>query len=171
MVRINYVQQALHLVIFLLLQIPFLYKLILFDVAFGFFYIGFVLFLPYGLNRSLAMLIAFAGGLIVDVFSNTPGMHASASILVAFAKDSWFGLTVGSSDDDVYLDWNELGVWGSVKYLLPLIFVHHFIIFTVENGGFNSFGFLLAKISYSALYSFTIVFGLSFLMAPKVRRI
>lgn len=171
MLRINYPQQALHLVVFLILQIPFLYKLVLFDAAFGFFYVGFILFLPNGMNRSMAMTIAFITGLTVDVFSNTPGIHASASILIAFIKDFWFGITIDNSDDDIQLSWNELGVWGSVKYLFPLIFLHHMVIFSVENGGFSSFGFLLVKVLYSSLYSFLIVFALSFLIAPKTRRV
>lgn len=171
MIRINYLRQALHLIVFLMLQVPFLYKLVLFDRAFGFFYVGFVLLLPHGLNRSLTMVIAFFSGLIIDVFSNTPGIHASACVLIAFVKDSWFNIVMGTSDDDVYMDWNDLKIWGSVKFLLPLIFLHHLIIFTIENGGFNSFGFLFIKVLYSSIYSFAIVFGLTFLTAPKARRI
>lgn len=171
MIRINYIQQAFNLIVFLLLQIPLLHKLILFDKAFGFFYIGFILFLPYGLNRSLTMVIAFFSGLIIDVFSNTPGIHASACIFLAFSKDFWYNMVMGVSDDDVYLDWNNLKIWGSVGYLFPLIFIHHLIIFTIENGGFNSFGLLLSKIVYSSIYNFIVIFGLSFLTSPKARRI
>lgn len=171
MLRINYPQQALNLLVFLILQIPFLYKLVLFDSAFGFFYVGFILFLPYGLSRSIGMAVAFFTGLTVDIFSNTPGIHASATILIAFIKDFWFDITIDHSDDDIQLSWNELGLWGSVKYLYPLIFVHHAIIFSIENGGFNSLGFLFVKVFYSACYSFLIVFALSFLIAPKTRRI
>ncbi|WP_258100393.1 hypothetical protein [Marinoscillum pacificum] len=171
MLRINYPQQALNLLVFLILQIPFLYKLVLFDSAFGFFYVGFILFLPYGLSRSIGMTVAFFTGLTVDIFSNTPGIHASATILIAFIKDFWFDITIDHSDDDIQLSWNELGPWGSVKYLYPLIFVHHAIIFSIENGGFNSLGFLFVKVFYSACYSFLIVFALSFLIAPKTRRI
>lgn len=170
MIRINYRQQILHLVVFLILQIPLLYQLILFDKAFGFFYVGFVLFLPHGMSRSLSMLIAFFTGLTVDVFSNTPGIHAAACVLLAFIKDTWHDVIMGQSDDDIYLDWNELKIIGSLGYLLPLIFVHHSIIFIIENGGFNSFGILFSKVLYSSLYSFILVFGLSFLMAPKARR-
>lgn len=170
MVRVNYVRQAIHLFVFLILQIPFLYKLVLFDQAFGFFYVGFILFFPYGYNRSVSMGAAFLSGLIIDMFSNTPGIHASACVLIAFVKDGWFQLVIGA-DDDVDLSWNELKVWGSLKYLLPLIFLHHFLIFTIENGGFSAFGILFGKILYSSIYSFIIVFGLSFLMAPKARRL
>lgn len=171
MIRVNYIQQTLNLFIFLIIQIPLLHKFVFLDKAFVFFYIGFILFLPYGISKSLAMIIAFFTGLIIDVFSNTPGIHASACIFIAFIKDFWYAMMIGQSDDDVYLDWNELGVWGSVTYLLPLIFFHHFIIFSIENGGFNSFGLLFTKIVFSTTYSFFIIFGLSFLTAPKARRI
>lgn len=170
MIRINYARQITHLFVFLILQIPFLYKLVLFDKAFGFFYIGFILFFPYGFNRSITMSTAFVTGLIIDMFSNTPGIHASACILIAFVKDGWFRWMIGA-DDDVDLSWNELKVWGSVKYLLPLIFLHHLLIFTIENGGLDAFGILFGKILYSSLYSFIVVFGLSFLLAPKIRRV
>lgn len=171
MIRINYRQQAVHLFVFLILQIPLLFKLVLFDKAFGFFYIGFLLYLPYGLSRTYTMLIAFVTGLVIDIFSNTPGIHASACIFLVFIKDFWHDFIIGGSDDDVYINFNELRVLGSLGYLLPLTFIHHLIIFTVENGGFQSFGSLTLKVLYSSVYTFTLVFSLSFLMAPKVRRV
>ena len=170
MIRINYQQQILHFIVFLVLQIPFLYKMVLFDRAFGFFYVGFLLLLPFGLSRSLSMVIALVSGLVIDVFSNTPGIHASACILIVFIKDFWFRLTIEDSEDDVFLDWNELKIWGSIKYFLPLIFMHHFVIFTVENGGLSLFGLLFSKIIYSTAYTFILVVGMTFLMAPKARR-
>lgn len=171
MIRIDYKQQVYYLIAFVIMQIPLLYKLVLFDVAFGFFYVGFIMFLPYGMSRSLSMIIAFFTGLVIDVFSNTPGIHASACILIAFIKDFWHDVIKGESDDDVNVDWNELGFVGSFGYLLPLIFIHHSMIFTIENEGFNGFGLLVSKIIYSTLYSFVLVFGISFLMAPSKRNL
>ncbi len=169
MIRIDYKQQIYHLIVFVLIQIPLLYKLVLLDVAFGFFYVGFILFLPYGISRSLAMIIAFFTGLFIDIFSNTPGIHASACIFLAFSKDFWHDIIKGESDDDIQLDFNELGFIGSIGYLLPLIFIHHLMIFSIENGGFDGFGLLFSKVLYSTLYSFILVFGISFLMAPTKR--
>lgn len=170
MIRINYIKQAVHLLVFLVIQIPFLHKFILFDKAFGFFYLGFILFLPLGLNRNLTMVVAFLTGLIIDVFSNTPGIHASATVLIAFAKDYWYQAAIGDWDDNANISWNDLGGWGSVKFLLPLIFVHHFLIFTLENNGFSEFFVLMNKILLSSAYTFVTVFGLSLLMAPTERR-
>lgn len=170
MTRINYNQQISHLVIFLFIQIPLLYKLVLFDKAFGFFYVGFVLLLPYRLNYVVAMVIAFLAGLLVDVFSSTPGIHSSASVLVVFVKDLWHDIIKGEPDEDVHLDFNELGLMGSIRYFLPLIFVHHLMIFIIENNGLQSFGHLVSKIFYSTLFSFFLVLGITVILTPVKRK-
>jgi hypothetical protein len=170
MIRINYIRQATHLFAFLILQLPLLFKFILFDTAFGFFYVGFILFLPLRLSRSLAMVIAMITGLLVDIFSNTPGIHASACVFIALVRDYWYLLSIGDSEDDVNISWNHLNIWGSIKYLAPLIVVHHMIIFTVENSGLSGFIDLLGKVVFSALYTFVLVFTISLLISPKTRR-
>jgi len=169
--RINFGRQSLHFIVFVLLQILLLYKFILFDVAFGFFYIGFILYLPFGINRSTSMAIAFAVGVIIDIFSSTPGIHTSACVLVAFIKDFWASTILRSADEDTRVNWNELQLWGSLKYLVPLVLIHHFMIFTIENDGFHTFFFLLKKILFSSLYTLFIVLCLSILMAPSKRQI
>lgn len=167
MIRVNYARQITQLVAYLLIQLPFLYKFILFDVAFGFFYIGLILFLPLGTNRNVSMPIALLSGLIIDIFSSTPGIHASACIFIALIKDYWYIASIGEYEDDINVSWNHLKTWGSFKFLLPLIFTHHLIIFTVENGGVSGFFNLFNKIIFSSLYTFITVFGISLLIAPK----
>lgn len=169
MIRINYSRQIINAIAFLVIQLPLLYNFILFDIAFGFFYVGFIFFLPLGLNRNISMIIALLSGLLVDVFSNTPGIHASACVFIALIKDYWYLATIGEYEDDINLSWNQLKIWGSIKFILPLIFAHHLIIFSIENGGFNSFFPLLSKIVFSSIYSLVIIFGISLIIAPRER--
>ncbi|MEP0366620.1 MAG: hypothetical protein ABJN36_04250 [Cyclobacteriaceae bacterium] len=170
MIRINYTRQVLHLVAFLLIQIPLLHRFILFDVAFGFFYVGFILFLPLGVNRNITMVIALLSGLLVDVFSNTPGIHASACVFLALVKDYWYLASIGDYEEDINISWNHLKLWGSVKFLIPLILAHHIIIFTIENDGLSGFFSLMNKIFLSTLYTFVVVFTVSLLISPRERR-
>ena len=169
MIRVNHQRQLIHLVVFVLLQIPLIHKFILFDVAFGFFYVGFVLFLPLQVNKSLAMIIGFFTGLLIDVFSSTPGIHAAACVLIAFVKDYWYAVAVGDSDEDVNISWNNLKGVGSVAFLLPLLFIHHSIIFIIENDGLGRFLHLFYKIGLSSIYSFIVIFFISLMLAPKER--
>lgn len=116
------------------------------------------------------MLMAFATGLLIDVFSSTPGIHASACIFVAFIRDNWAEAVVGSSDDEISLSVPALGLWKLALYMAPLILAHHFFIFVIENGGFYSLGFLLLKIIFSTIYTLTLVVAISYIMSPRSRR-
>jgi hypothetical protein len=168
--RINYLRQIGHFVAFVLLQLPLLYKFILFDRAFAFIYVGFLLLLPIGLNRNIGLLIALATGLLVDVFSNTPGIHAAACVFIVFVKDYWFVIAMGEPDGKENVSWNDLGIVGSLSYLMPLILTHHIIIFTIENGGLSQFFVLFSKITLSSIYTFIAVASIALMIAPKERR-
>lgn len=117
------------------------------------------------------MLIGLGSGLLIDVFSNTPGIHAAACVFLTFVKDIWFDASNEHSDDDVDLTVNAIGIWGFTKYSFPLIFIHHCIIFIVENGGLSNFWLLSSKIVNSSLLSFIIILTLGFLLSSRKQRI
>ena len=58
----------------------------LFGLATPFIYVYFLLVLDRDIDHNVLMLVAFLLGLTVDVFSNTPGVNAGASVLVAFMR-------------------------------------------------------------------------------------
>jgi len=165
MKRLSIKEQVFNLVFLMLLQLPLVHKLILFDIAFGFFYLGFLLFLPSGLNRSYLMLIGFFSGLLVDVFTNTPGMHAMVCVLIMFLRNFWISI--------VNDDWRDLGninvgslQWlGFFAYIVPLVFIHHILLFIIENGGFHLFGLVLKKVFFSTLFTSLLIFAFSFLVS------
>lgn len=170
MIRINYLRQAIYFFVFVIVQIPMLYEAVIFDVGFAFFYVGFLVILPYGLNRSVAMLVAFVTGLLIDVFSNTPGIHASACLVIAFAKDFWYLISIGDPEDDTVIDWNSLNLWGFMRYAFPLFFIHHTMVFVIENGGLYLFSTLMSKIVYSSGFGFVLFCCISYLLTPNTRR-
>ena len=47
-------------------------------------YIVFLLVAPYRENQVPNLLAAFAIGLCIDIFSNTGGLHAASSVLIAY---------------------------------------------------------------------------------------
>ncbi len=163
-------EQAFNFIALLLIQLPLLYRITLFDRIFCFFYVGFLLLLPYTLSRSYLLIIGFFSGLLVDVFSNTPGVHTSACVFIMFIRNAWIRI----SHDDVEglsdINFISLKKAGLLIYALPLIFVHHLIIFVLENGGIHLLGFLMTKVILNSFFSFSIIFVLNYLITPKVRR-
>ena len=171
MSRINIREQVFNFIAMLLIQLPLLYRITLFERAFGFFYVGFLLLLPFNLSRNYLMIIGFFAGFIVDVFSNTPGIHAGACVFIMFIRNFWLRIVNDDTDELSNLNHVELKKTGLLIYAFPLIFVHHLVIFILENGGFHLFGFLFTKVIMSAVLSFIIVFVLNYLIVPKPRRI
>jgi len=60
-------------------------------------YILFILVFPFSANRSLFLLIAFLSGLTIDMFGNSGGIHAAASLVVAYFRPIALRFTFGVS--------------------------------------------------------------------------
>lgn len=171
MSRISIKEQILNLVLLLLVQLPLVHRITLFDKAFGFFYVGFLLLLPRTLSRSYLMVIGFFSGLLVDLFSNTPGIHASASVFIMFIRTFWLSVVNDDWQEMTNINITALKKTGFVFFLYPLVFVHHFILFVVENGGFHLFGMVISRVFFSSIFSTLVIFVINFLLTSNRRRI
>lgn len=170
MTRISIKEQILNLILLLLVQLPLVHRITLFDRAFGFFYVGFLLLLPRTFSRSYLMVIGFFGGLIVDVFTNTPGIHSASSIFVLFIRNFWLNVVNDDAQELTNLNISTLKKSGFIYFVFPLVFVHHFLIFVIENGGFHLFGMVFSKVFFSAIFSTTVIFVINFIITPNRRR-
>lgn len=156
--------------ILILLQIPLLHNWVFFDLGFPFLYIGFLLFLPQQLSRVWLLIAGFFIGLLMDVFSNTPGMHASATVLVCFVRTRWYNVILETSDEELDMTLTSLGWIKLTLAFLPLILLHHLTLFALENEGFNGLGHLLAKVFWSSVVSFFLIALTALGTAPKKKR-
>jgi rod shape-determining protein MreD len=124
-------------------------------------YILFILSLPVRLPRWIILLLAFALGLIIDTFSNTLGMHAAATVLVAFSRS--FVIKLFTSIDEgnnPTPSFHSFGVGAYVKYVLVLVFLHHAALFFLEAFSFSHFWLVLFKTLLSSSITILIILGL-----------
>ncbi len=168
--RLSIKELTLNFIFLMLLQLPLIYRVTLFNRAFGFFYVGFLLLLPTSLNRSYLMLIGFLCGLSVDIFTNTPGIHSFSCVFIMFVRKLWLSIVNADWQELVKLDISTLNKIGFLIYLLPLVFVHHLLLFTIENGGFYLFGMLMTKVFFSSTFSFVVIFAVNYLLQPNKGR-
>jgi len=155
--------------IYLIAQALIFNNIILFGSTHSYIYIGFLLTLPFELAVIPGMLIGLALGLGVDAFSNTFGLHAAASVLIMYIRPMIMsaltphgGYTAGVVPRPIILG---LGWFSS--YALPLIFIHHLVVFYVEFGGFTLFWSTLFKAFTSTLYSFLLIVIIQYLFITK----
>ena len=120
-----------------------------------YFYIIFILLLPFETPGWTLLVSSFFLGLFMDMFSQTLGMHASACTLMAFLRPS---VLKAFSPRDGY----ELGTLPRIqfygftwflKYALALIFVHHFVLFYLEMFRFTDFFYTLFRVILSTLFT------------------
>ena len=152
------IQYSLMILLYLLLQIIFLRNVVVFNYAFCFVYIGGVLLLPADTDRMYLLLIGFATGFTVDVFSNTYGMHAAATVLIAYLRPFLIQYQMESKGSErVDIGIRSQGLGSFLAYMLPLIFLHHSMLFLMEMNNFGMILYTLLRIAASTLFTIIMI--------------
>lgn len=152
------VRYVLWFVLYMALQILVLRNLVLFDYGFCFIYIAGILLLPAHFNSTLVIIFSFFTGIALDFFYNTFGLHAAASVLVAYLRPYWINLHLEFKDserDEISLPNLRMGRF--ITFLLPLIFIHHSVLFFVELSHFGLILQALGRIVASSFFTLTAI--------------
>jgi rod shape-determining protein MreD len=124
-------------------------------------YILFIIALPVKTPRWLSLILAFILGLTIDIFSNTLGMHAFATVLIAFLRNGIINLfIVLEENDNPVPSFRSFGVTAYIKYMVLMVFIHHFSLFFLEAFSFAHPILILSKITLSSLVTILILLGL-----------
>ncbi len=145
-------------------------NVVLFDKAFCFAYIAFLLLIPLEAGALLVMLMGFATGLIIDIFYDSLGIHASACVIIMFLRPYLVNLMTprGGYDAGLVPTLREMGFeWFSV-YSFVLILIHHLALFYIEASGVGMFFYTFSKAFFSSILTFTVVIIIQYLFyAPR----
>lgn len=119
----------------------------------------FVLWLPVRTSTWLLLLLGFVMGLAVDLFFDSPGVHASALVFTAFARPlvlRWMepreGYSLNASPSR-----SIFGFRGFMQYAGTLMLLHLFFYFSVEAFTFVYLLDILQKTFFSFLFSMAFV--------------
>lgn len=124
-------------------------------------YVLFVILLPLSTPRYLMLISAFLLGFVIDIFSNSLGVHAAATVFVAYIRPLIIRLISNREDDrSDYPGLYQNKLSWFVNYVIILVFIHHAILFYLEVYTFANFFNTLYRIILSSLFS-TIVIVLS----------
>jgi hypothetical protein len=154
---------------YLFFQVLILKNAVLFHTAFCFFYIGALLSLPVDSNPLLLMLFGFGLGFIVDIFYDSLGLHAMACVSIMFARNHWLTALTPQGGYNLNASPN-LAVYGPqwfIVYVVPLIFLHHSLLFFTEAGGFDYFWNTIVKILASMLYTLLVIVLVEYIFPGK----
>ncbi|HOZ29931.1 MAG TPA: hypothetical protein PLL66_03350 [Bacteroidales bacterium] len=118
-------------------------------------YILFLLLLPIETNKFLVLLLSLILGLSIDTFNSTPGIHASATVLIGFLRPSIFRLYAPRDgyEPNKFPSIKNNGFYWFLKYSISLILIHHILLFFVDAYGFSHFFLTLFRILISSVFS------------------
>lgn len=166
---IRTVLQFLVLAVVLLLVQVVLSKVIFFNVAVPIVFIYVILRLPVNLHVNWVLTIAFLLGLSLDVFSNTPGMHALACVVMAAFRHSVFNAFVPREADmsNPLPSTDSLGVGVYLKYLSTLTVVYCLLIFFVQAFTLRDVTLTLLRVAASSVLSIAMMLGIDSLVTTR----
>ncbi len=118
----------------------------------------FLFLLPIEIKVVPLMFIAFFMGIIIDSFSNTYGLHASASVTFVFARNILLEIIQRKEKLDSLKEINvhNMGFVWQIKTFGLLLFVHYFWFFFFEMFKLNELFYVLQKTILSTAVSFII---------------
>jgi rod shape-determining protein MreD len=154
----NVLKSGLSLFVLLFLQL-FIFNNFLFQGFMNpYIYVVFILLLSPRTSPFYTLSLAFFIGALVDVFEGAYGVHTAATVFLAFIKPVIFQIfKTGKNDLSDLTEVKELGLLRSLGYIFIGLFLHHFVLFSIENFAWDDFGSLLIRSSYSSLFSFIFV--------------
>jgi rod shape-determining protein MreD len=129
----------------------------------------FLLILPVVISRWALLLIAFALGLSVDIFLDTLGLHAAATVLIAYLRPGLITLTTqkGGFEAGDEPRVKTFGIQWFFVYSFILLLCHHTVYFLLESFSFKDIGHTFLKVLVSVSISLLLLILLEYLFYSK----
>jgi hypothetical protein len=121
--------------VMVLVQVLFFRNTAIYDLAFCFVYVFFLLLLPLETDGVYVILFGFLLGITIDIFYDTLGIHAAATILMGYLRKGAINLLApnGGYENGAKPVLREQGLQWVAFYGLILISCHHFTLFLIES--------------------------------------
>ncbi len=132
----------------------------------------FILLLPFETPVWVLILLGFLSGIVVDASMNTAGMHAFATVLIAYFRTNVLNALLpnnlseyGSASPSV----KNMGWLPYIVYALFLIIFHHAAYFIFELWNVGNISYMLLKIFVTGLTTllFVLAYALLFTRQDK----
>jgi len=156
---IDTLKRAALFVVFILVQTMILGRIHLFGFATPLLYVYFVLQLPRNYPKWAGLLWAFSLGLVIDIFTDTPGLAAASLTLIALLQPYYFELFVPRDSADNLRP--SLAALGSTRYTFyagALVLLFCIVFYSLEF--FNLFNWFhwLQCIAGSTVITLVLIF-------------
>jgi hypothetical protein len=134
-----------------------------------YFYIYFILLLPFEISGWLLLLLSFLLGAGIDAFTNTLGLNISACLAMGFARP-YIIRSISTGTDSLLGDSPSLknqGLKWFLYYSISLVLIHHFVLFYLEAFRFTEFFMTFFRMILSSIFTLLLVMISEYLFNPR----
>lgn len=132
-------------------------------------YVLFIILYPVNGNKSGLLLSSFMLGIIMDMFCNSGGVHAAASITLAYLRPTFFRFAFGVSYEYQTVKINDKLTPERFSFILISIVTHHFVLFILETFRLNFFFNILIQTIFSTIFTIIVSIIIIYLFKPSKR--
>ena len=120
----------------------------------------FILTFPIKINKISFLIASFCFGICLDLFSNSLGLNTAACLTAAFSRSYILSFVFGSFFDPLGLKLiknyiSESSFSQKFLYLISIILIHHFVLFSLEAFSFEFFSLIIYKTFLTSLLTLT----------------
>ena len=135
-------------------------------------YILFILLLPYETPKWLLLVSALCIGLTIDMFNNTSGMHAAATVMLAFARPRILQLIAPRDgyESETKLTSHAMGLKWFITYVSISVLLHHMVYFYIEVFRFSEFFFTFFKAIFNSIITILLIILGQFIFSKRSKK-
>ena len=155
------VKNIIRFVLLMLVQVFVLDNIHLHQMLTPYLYFLFILWLPFKLQRSWVMLLAFLLGLTLDSFRHQPGFHAAACVMLAYFRPFLINILIPKEVSETnYEEPSFASMGGLLPYLIyvgVLSFMHNAWLFLLEAWQFGNIWYFLVKTALTTVITILLI--------------
>lgn len=130
-------------------------------------YVIFICLFQVNNNRSLFLFLSFLLGLSIDLFSDSGGVHAAASVTIAFIRPVVLKFCFGSIYEHQTIKFKNVDFGAKIIYFTIMVFIHHFILFSLEIFTLSKILLVLEKTLFSGIFTILLCIVTSIIFSRK----
>lgn len=132
-------------------------------------YVLFIVLFPVNGNKYGLLLSCFLLGIILDIFSNSGGIHAASSVILAYYRPYLFKFCFGVSYEYQTVKLNDVLTPERFSFILLSVLIHHIVLFILETFQISFFWDILLRILLSSIFTIVICIIIIYLIKPNRR--
>ncbi len=167
------VKNIVRFILFIFIQVFVLDRIHLHQMITPYLYFLFILWLPFKMQRSWLMIIAFIFGFTLDSFNHNPGFHAAACVLIAYVRPFLVNIFVGQDGADNNFEEPSIkSIGGLMPYIIfvgVLSLLHNAWLFLLEAWQFGNIWYFLVKTILSTIINVFLILITELIFVRKQR--